>query len=114
MARVSKRAPTDEEAIAAAVAALARLGLVPEQRVRFRRSDGGRWMEGVAAGREPDGSLGLHDRRAAGDGRSPSRRSRSTGVALGAGRSGCPWSRSPPRPSNSTSSDERVPRAPNP
>ncbi len=63
MARVSKRAPTDEEAIAAAVEALAALGLVPEQRVRFRRSEGGRWMEGVAAGREPDGSLGLHDAR---------------------------------------------------
>lgn len=63
MARVSKRAPTDEEAMAAAVAALAPLGLAPEQRVRFRRSDGGRWMEGAAAGREPDGSLGLHDAR---------------------------------------------------
>ena len=64
MARVSKRAPTDEEALTAAVEALALLGLVPEQRIRFRRTDGGRWMEGVAAGREPDGSLGLHDARA--------------------------------------------------
>lgn len=63
MARVSKRAPTDEEALVAGVDALATLGLAPEQRIRFRRTDGGRWMEGAVAGLEPDGSLGLHDAR---------------------------------------------------
>ena len=63
MAKVSKRAPTDEAALSAAVDALATLGLAAEQRVRFRRTDGGRWLEGTAKRREPDGSLGLHDAR---------------------------------------------------
>ena len=59
MAKVSKRAPTDEAALSAAVDALATLGIAAEQRVRFRRSEGGRWLEGTAKSREPDGSLGV-------------------------------------------------------
>lgn len=63
MAKVSKRAPTDEAALAAGVAALAMLGITTDQRVRFRRTEGGRWLEGTAKNREPDGSLGLQDAR---------------------------------------------------
>lgn len=63
MAKVSKRAPTDEAAIAASVDALVTLGLVRDQRVRFRKAEGGRWLEGTAKRREPDGSLGLQDAR---------------------------------------------------
>lgn len=63
MARVSKKAPTDLSTAKAAVDALASLGLHVDQRIRFRREDGGRWLEGTAAGREADGSLGLHDAR---------------------------------------------------
>lgn len=63
MAKVSKRAPTDEAALAAAVDALATLGITADQRVRFRRTEGGRWLEGTAKSREPDGSLGLLDAR---------------------------------------------------
>lgn len=63
MARVSKKAPTDRGPAEAAIAALDSLALQVGQRIRFRKADGGRWLEGVAAGREPDGSLGLHDAR---------------------------------------------------
>ncbi len=63
MARVSKKAPTDKAAAQASVDALERIGLTPGQRVRFRKVESGRWLEGSAAGIEPDGSLGLHDAR---------------------------------------------------
>ncbi len=63
MTRVSKKAPTDEAALAAAVDALATIGLGEGDAIRFRRSDGGRWIPGTAVALEPDGSLGLIDAR---------------------------------------------------
>lgn len=63
MTRVSRRAPTDRAAIDAAVEALAGVGLREGSRVRFHRSEGGRWLEGRAVALEPDGSLGLVDAR---------------------------------------------------
>ena len=63
MTRVSKKAPTDASAARASIEALAALGLHAGQGVRFRKVAGGRWIVGTVTGREPDGSLGLHDGR---------------------------------------------------
>lgn len=63
VARVSKKAPTDTHALAAAVDALGRIGLQAHQTVRFRREPGGRWIEGSTVALEADGSLGLQDMR---------------------------------------------------
>lgn len=63
MARVSKKAPTDTQALQAAVDALARVGLKQHQVVRFRREVGGRWIQGTAMALDADGSLGLCDTR---------------------------------------------------
>ena len=41
--------------------ALARLGLCPGDRVRFRRRERGQWQEGVVSGMHRDGSVALHD-----------------------------------------------------
>ena len=41
------------------------LGVRAGQRVRFRRSVGRRWHEGVAMHREKDGSLGVRDEKGA-------------------------------------------------
>jgi len=41
------------------------LGLVPGERVRFRRDGNTRWQEAVVTRRESDGSVGLTDRRGA-------------------------------------------------
>jgi hypothetical protein len=40
---------------------LGALGIVPGDRVRFRRRAGGRWHEGTVFRLEQDGSIGLHD-----------------------------------------------------
>lgn len=40
---------------------LEELGLEAGDRVRFRRREGGRWHEGVAADRRRDGSVGLFE-----------------------------------------------------
>lgn len=63
MARVSKKAPTNVAAQQAAVEALVTIGLRAHATVRFRREEGGRWLEGVVVALEPDGSLGLNDAR---------------------------------------------------
>lgn len=42
-------------------AVLARLGLSPGDRVRFRRRERDRWREGVVSGMHKDGSIALHD-----------------------------------------------------
>ena len=63
MTRVSKPAPTDPTAHAAAIEALATVGLREHQKVRFRHLDGSRWIHGTVVGLEPDGSLGLMDAR---------------------------------------------------
>lgn len=63
MARISKKAPTDTDALRAAVEALASLGLAEHQLVRFRREPAGRWMEGMTVALDADGSLGLRDVR---------------------------------------------------
>ena len=44
---------------------LAAVGLRPGDRVRFRRSDGGRWHEGAVERIERDGSVGLRDTKGA-------------------------------------------------
>jgi len=44
---------------------LARLGLAPGDRVRFRRREGERWKEATVERRERDGSIGLRDARGA-------------------------------------------------
>ncbi len=46
-------------------AGLVALGLLPGDRVRFRRRDGERWKEGMVARRESDGSLGVRDAKGA-------------------------------------------------
>ncbi len=45
--------------------ALARLGLRPGDRVRFRRRETERWKDAVVTRREKDGSVGLRDRKGA-------------------------------------------------
>lgn len=44
---------------------LVEIGLRVGDRVRFRRSAGEHWHEGIVKGRERDGSVALHDRRGA-------------------------------------------------
>ena len=44
---------------------LLRVGLRVGDRVRFRRVEGGHWVEGTVKGRERDGSIALHDVRGA-------------------------------------------------
>ena len=44
---------------------LAVLGLRPGERVRFRRSNSGRWTPAVVERRERDGSVGLRDPKGA-------------------------------------------------
>lgn len=63
MTRVSKPAPTDLTAHAAAVKALTTVGLEEHQTVRFHHLDESRWIQGTVVGLEPDGSLGLVDAR---------------------------------------------------
>ena len=41
---------------------LAAIGLRPGESARFRRNDGGRWIEGRLTRVEVDGSVTLHDR----------------------------------------------------
>ena len=41
---------------------LAAIGLRPGEPARFRRNDGGRWVEGRLTRVEADGSVTLHDR----------------------------------------------------
>jgi len=41
------------------------VGLRVGDRVRFRRVEGGHWVEGTVKGRERDGSIALHDTRGA-------------------------------------------------
>ena len=41
------------------------LGLTPGERIRFRRASGGRWLPGVVAARQRDGSIGVTDARGA-------------------------------------------------
>ena len=41
---------------------LAAIGLRPGELARFRRNDGGRWIDGRLTRVEPDGSVTLHDR----------------------------------------------------
>ena len=41
------------------------LGLKAGDRVRFQRTDGGRWQEGTVVGREKDGSVALFDAKGA-------------------------------------------------
>jgi hypothetical protein len=54
------------EQLAFDLTGLAELGLAAGDRVRFRRRAGGRWHQGVVAGRHRDGSVALHED---GDGR---------------------------------------------
>lgn len=63
MTRVSRHAPTDRAALAAAVDALATVGIEAHRRVRFRPVGGGRWIQGNAVALDADGSLGLIDVR---------------------------------------------------
>ena len=42
-------------------AALAEVGLLPGEAVRWQRKAGGRWHQGVVIRREPDGSIAVHD-----------------------------------------------------
>jgi hypothetical protein len=44
---------------------LAEIGLVPGDRVRFRRRDTERWKEAVVERREKDGGVGLRDNKGA-------------------------------------------------
>jgi hypothetical protein len=41
------------------------LGLHAGDRVRFQRTEGGRWQEGTVSGREKDGSIALFDTKGA-------------------------------------------------
>lgn len=52
---------TDEGQLAFDLTGLSVIGLAIGDRVRFRRRAGGRWHEGVVAGRHRDGSVALHD-----------------------------------------------------
>ncbi len=63
MAKVTRSAPTDNDARQARIDALRSLGLHERQRVRFRRDPAARWTEGEATSVEADGSLGLRDTR---------------------------------------------------
>jgi hypothetical protein len=50
---------------ALAESALLEIGLRPGDRVRWQKTDGGAWHEGVVERRERDGSVGLRDGRGA-------------------------------------------------
>ncbi len=45
------------------MSSLDELGLRPGERVRWRRREGSRWVEGVVVARERDGSIGITDAR---------------------------------------------------
>jgi hypothetical protein len=57
--------PRERTPGALAESALLEVGLRPGDRVRWRRTDGGSWHEGVVERRERDGSVGLRDERGA-------------------------------------------------
>jgi hypothetical protein len=52
-------------AAAAADTDLVAVGLRPDDRVRYRRREGGRWHEATVERRERDGSIGVRDERGA-------------------------------------------------
>ena len=60
MARQRERTPG-----ALTESALLEVGLRPGDRVRWQRTDGGSWHEGVVERRERDGSIGVRDGRGA-------------------------------------------------
>lgn len=60
------RHPTDARTVAPITPPMAErtlnaVGLRLGEPIRFRRNDGGRWIEGRVARMEPDGSVTLHD-----------------------------------------------------
>lgn len=58
-------APPDAAPDASAHLDLARLGIRPGDRVRFRRKPEANWQQGTAIRRERDGSLRVHDTKGA-------------------------------------------------